>query len=154
MFISETTFETERLPITMSIKATLVFAILGLAAGQTQIKTTFQLLDANQDNSISVAEIEIFCNSLDQNGDGYLDFGEFARENVTMEQSPELKAQFTFYDNISGVMDDKVICRDDAFTFFGKLDMNGDGKVRETEFNTRIAAIRQSINGPKPPVGK
>ncbi|XP_070182606.1 uncharacterized protein, partial [Littorina saxatilis] len=109
--------------MTMAAKVIFLVALVALVSSQ-QTDDAFSRIDVNGDGSLSATELEAFCDLLDRNNDGSVNYREFTSFNDTLAATNEYKAQFAYYDNISGVMDDKLVCQDDAFTFFGKMDVN------------------------------
>eukprot|EP00916_Digyalum_oweni_P004780 GHVL01008471.1.p1 GENE.GHVL01008471.1~~GHVL01008471.1.p1 ORF type:complete len:138 (+),score=6.20 GHVL01008471.1:88-501(+) len=137
----------------MSVKVIILAAFVALVSCQRR-QGDFGDIDLNANGVLSVTEVEAYCNILDTNRDGSITYYEFSLYNLTLAQNSMMRSQFAFYDNISGVKDDRIICRDDSFTFFGKLDANSDGKITLQEFTDEVAKLNAVIDAKNPPVGK
>ncbi|XP_070185033.1 uncharacterized protein [Littorina saxatilis] len=147
-----------RLKTKMAAKVIFFAALVVFASCQKlRPETNFQQIDLNGDGALSVTELATYCRELDTNGDGTVNFKEYTRGDAIQAAADEFKVQFAYYDSISGVKDDKVVCADDAFTFFGKLDANSNGKVAAEEFTKGAEMMTQeakTLYSNSPDVGK
>ncbi|XP_046551570.1 uncharacterized protein LOC124290849 [Haliotis rubra] len=112
--------------------------VLGVASSQSVAaiaKGAFDSLDANKDGTLVLAELKVYFNTGDVDGDGKIPKSDFLA--LLPGNKGQAESEFAKYD----ANKDGVLTLDDVKLIFNEFDTNGDGKVSLTDFQSKYAKV-------------